>query len=425
LTVIDWVAGLRKQADGADELRMRRGNRIGTSSRSAWGRRIPWRSESGQSLVLIVLSLTLMFGIAALVFDQAELAVAHHHAQIAADAGALAAAEDMSTTNTPPSTVTTDGTSAASDNYKNSTVTISEPSGTQAQAQVTGSVNLPFGNMFGFSSGSVTAHAVAQVNTTVTNVDGTILSVGCGNSWSTNCTYNAGNVIPTGASTSDDGWQVTNAAEDPTTGYANGQTTVNLQTCQGSQGNGNCYDPGATVPETSDAEVVDLNGQSEGGMWQTVSTVPSARYVLTFWLTGNPALNGWPAASTNSFPIDAYITDGANNPYTPTVAESSPATSPCASYQPTTGYITCGWWNYQDQVCGASGVNLQDCMSGQEQANFTQESISFIAQSTSTTITFNSEVNDGDQMDGSLGWYYCGPELANITFGSPEIQLAQ
>ena len=57
--------------------------------------------------------------------------------------------------------------------------------------------------------------------------------------------------------------------------------------------------PNSTTPDVdaSLTQVVDLNGDTEGGMWQTVATVPNAKYVLTFWLTGNPALNGWPTAS--------------------------------------------------------------------------------------------------------------------------------
>lgn len=392
------------------------------------------REETGQVLILMTLAMFLILGLSAYALDAAQLAVAHHQAQVAADSAALSAAQDMSTTTTPTTTIDNDGTVAATTNDPNATATISQPTSLKGEAQINAPVSLPFGRVFGFGSGSVGAQAVAQVNTAVTNVDGTILSVGCGNSSSSNCTYVAGALIPTGANPADDGWQVTSTAEDPTDNYTPsggtaGETTVNLQTCQGSQGNGSCYEPDSGTPVSSNnlTEVVDLNGESEGGMWQTVPTTIGARYVLNFWLTGNPALNGWPGPSNNQFPVDVWITDGSDTPYTPSVNEASPPTNVCNGSHPS-DYINCGWWDYQDEQCGdtnADNVTLSNCTGGQEEADFSTESLSFIAKSTETTITFNSETNDGDQMDGSRGWFYCGPEIANIALGYPEIQLVQ
>lgn len=411
-------------------------------------RRLLVRDESGQTLILITLAMFVFLGIAAFALDAAQLSVAHHQAQVAADAAALSAAQDMSTTDTPDATVDSDGAQAATTNDPNATVTISQPTDLQAQAAVHAPVSLPFGRIFGFGSGTVGATAVAQVNTAVTNVNGTILSVGCGNTSSTNCTYCSDALIPTGQTEANDGWEVTATAEDPTTAYTPdtdssttdgsdcktttaGETTVNLQTCQGSQGSGNCYDPGATTPESSDDEVVDLNGQTEGGMWQSVTTIPDARYVLNFWLTGNPGLNGWPGPSDNEFPLDVWVTDGANTEYTPSIAATDPPTNVCSAAKHPKDYITCGWWDYQDEECGANTVapalTLTGCTSAWEQADFTEESLSFIAKSTSTTITFNSEVYDDDDYDSSQGkyWFFCGPEVANIALGQPEIQLVQ
>jgi hypothetical protein len=402
----------------------------------------------------MTIAMFLFIAIGALALDVAQLSVAHHQAQVAADAAALSAAQDMSTTTTPMSTVNQDATTAATTNDPSSTLTVSQPTDLKAQAVVSAPVHLPFGGMFGFGSGTVKAMAVAQVNTAVTNVDGTILSVGCGNTSSSNCTYCSDALIPSGKTQADDGWQVTRVAEDPTTAEkpatdssttdgsnckttTAGETTVNLQTCQGSQGSGLCYDPGSTSPESTYAEVVDLNGQTEGGMWQTVTTIPGARYVLNFWLTGNPGLNGWigPNDTTNKFPLDVYITDatkggdGTDNPYTPTIAATDPPTNVCDNAPQPTGDITCGWWDYQDDQCGTNsgGLTLLSCVGGWEQADFSQESLTFIAVSTSTTITFNSEVYDGDAYDSSASkyWFYCGPEVANISVGFPEIQLVQ
>lgn len=394
------------------------------------------REESGQVLILMTIAMFLILGVAAYAIDAAQLGVAHHQAQVAADAAALSAAQDMETTTTlePTSTVDHDGTTAAAANDPNASVTISQPSDLKAQATVSAPLSLPFGKVFGFGSGSVSAQAQAQVNTAVANVDGEVLDTYCSNE---PCTYMANSVIPTDNQTT--GWEVTSNAEEPTAGHYNGETSVNIQTCEGHQGNGQCYAPDTTTASTSNPWVVDLNGESEGGMWQTVATTVGARYVLNFELTGNPALNGWPSGSSNYFPLDVYVTDGSDTQYTPTVNEGSPPTSPCATNQPSSGFITCGFWDYQDPVCNGSsavipsgnsalspaGLSLSCNTSGQEEAYFSEESLSFVAQSSETTITFNSEVYDNNAADGGDYWFYCGPEVANITMGYPEIQLSQ
>jgi Flp pilus assembly protein TadG len=393
------------------------------------------RDQSGQSLILMTIAMFLFIIVGAFALDVAQLGVAHHQAQVAADAAALSAAQDMSTTSTPPATVEHDGTTAAQTNVPNSNVTVSEPTGLQAQAVVKSAVNLPFGRVFGLGSGTVSAQAVAQVNTAVTNINGQVLSTVCSGE---PCTYMANGQIPTDGSSS--GWKVTSTAEEPTTGNYSGETSVNIQTCEGHQGNGQCYAPTATTASTNESIwVVDLNGESEGGMWQTVPTIPDARYVVNFQLTGNPALNGWSSnGSTNYFPVDAYVTDGSNNPYTPSVNEANPPVTPCAT-RPSSGFIQCGFWDYQDPVCNGGtattaapqspvGLHLSCTTSGQEEAYFTEESLSFIAVSNETTITFNSETYDGNLPDPNASgdyWFYCGPELADITVGQPEIQLAQ
>ncbi|MFL6007778.1 MAG: pilus assembly protein TadG-related protein [Gaiellaceae bacterium] len=61
-------------------------------------RRVSFRRSDGQALVLVALMLPLLIGIAALVVNQARLLVMHRALQNAADAAALAAAQDVSTT---------------------------------------------------------------------------------------------------------------------------------------------------------------------------------------------------------------------------------------------------------------------------------------------------------------------------------------
>jgi Flp pilus assembly protein TadG len=395
------------------------------------------RDQSGQSLILMTIAMFLFIVIGAFALDVAQLGVAHHQAQVAADAAALSAAQDMETTSTPPSTVNNDGTTAAQTNDPKSTVTMSEPSGVQAKAQVTAPVSLPFGKVFGLGAGSVTATSVASVNIATTSIDGQILSINCVGDNTTPCEYGANAIVPTSSSGQTTGWEVTKKAEDPTTngpgtGYTAGESTVNIQTCNGTTGNGSCFEPNSTsaVDSNNLTQVVDLNGDSEGGMWQTVATIPNATYVLTFWLTGNPALNGWPNAAGNNFPLDVWVTSGSgtSNQFTPSVTEGSTPSNVCNTVTDPSNYVACGWWDYQDQVCGASGVSLNCTGSSQEEADFTIESMSFTATSDESTITFNSEVYDNDAEDPNApgdGWFNCGPEIAQITFGPPAIQLTQ
>ena len=109
---------------------------------------------------------------------------------------------------------------------------------------------------------------------------------------------------------------------------------------------------------------------------------------------------------------------------------STPGSTPanvCNTATKPSNYVACGWWDYRDAVCNgttattASGLTLVCSTSGQEEANFTTESFSFIATSASTTITFNSEVYDNNVSN----WFYGGPEVADITFGPPAVQLSQ
>jgi len=53
------------------------------------------RHESGQSLVVVVLALIVIMGVSALAIDVSGWFATRHHAQVAADAAALAAANYM------------------------------------------------------------------------------------------------------------------------------------------------------------------------------------------------------------------------------------------------------------------------------------------------------------------------------------------
>lgn len=144
-------------------------------------------------------------------------------------------------------------------------------------------------------------------------------------------------------------------------------------------------------------EVVDLNGETEGGMYQTISTTPGARYVLTFWLTGDPAMGTY-----TTFPIDVQVTDGAQQ-YTPGTGESA------------TG-IASKDFSVTDPI-----------VDGIEDADFVVETMSFTSESSETTITFNSQTIDNDAYDSSAGdcYFFCGPELTDIQLNYAGIELTQ
>ena len=74
------------------------------------------RNESGQSLVVVVLSIGLVIAVAAFAIDVGMWLARHHQAQVTADAAALAAANYMSTGGSAP-TATTYATTYASDNH--------------------------------------------------------------------------------------------------------------------------------------------------------------------------------------------------------------------------------------------------------------------------------------------------------------------
>ena len=115
--------------------------------------------ESGQVLPIVMLALIVIVGVAALAIDEAEMASAHHKAQLAADASALSAAQDLETPGYPTSSLNSNATTIANNNDPGSTSTVSEPDPNTATATVKAPVGLTFGGFFGHSSSTVQASA--------------------------------------------------------------------------------------------------------------------------------------------------------------------------------------------------------------------------------------------------------------------------
>ena len=132
------------------------------------------RDESGQSLALVLISMVLILGVSAFAVDVASWFVQRHHAQVSADAAALAAANCMANVGVSgnactSATDTTDAKSVAN-NYANAngpaiqTVTVDTSARTvSVTTHTTGS--LTFGGAVGISAPSITAHAVAAYGT--------------------------------------------------------------------------------------------------------------------------------------------------------------------------------------------------------------------------------------------------------------------
>jgi hypothetical protein len=125
--------------------------------------------ESGQSLVLILLAMSLIVVLAALAIDTAQWRVGHHRAQVTADAVALAAANCLASTicssTAPNGDAEQKADLIATDNgFPNSSVSFAFTSST-VRATITTSAPSTFAGFAGLSSTNVSASATASYST--------------------------------------------------------------------------------------------------------------------------------------------------------------------------------------------------------------------------------------------------------------------
>lgn len=129
------------------------------------------REERGQSLVVIVIAMTLIVAVAALAIDASSWFAKHHQAQVTADAAALAAANYMGTAiaaGTAPATASPTGTTTAVSYASRNGLPISSGNVTIDTGGQTVTVTVPTtGSLFfaGISLGSgpsISAHATAS-----------------------------------------------------------------------------------------------------------------------------------------------------------------------------------------------------------------------------------------------------------------------
>jgi Flp pilus assembly protein TadG len=238
--------------------------------------------EDGVFLVLTAMLLTVMLGMAALAIDTGSFDQAKAQAQLAADAGAVSAAESLPGS---AAAATTSATTYASTNDSGATVSATTPFGgnsSEAQVSVTKTIPAIFGAALGVNHATVSATAVAVHN------DNEIVS---DYNFATpfycyvNCSFASGQTF--GA------WTVWRG-------------NVDLSECTINQG-GDSGDQPYFSPPPGDAAysyVVDLNGNLEGGIQQSIPTTSGQAYTLTFELSGNPS---W---GQTSFVGQAAVTSG-------------------------------------------------------------------------------------------------------------------
>jgi Flp pilus assembly protein TadG len=139
------------------------------------------REESGVVLVLVAICMVVFLGMAALAIDLGSFRQAQAQAQNAADAAALAAAQDLPGN---PTTATVQANTYVQKDLPGATAVVTTPYNSDSgQVKVTVNATTPSfaGRIFGVTSAAVSASAVAGVKTTSTPVVGPIFA------GSTNC----------------------------------------------------------------------------------------------------------------------------------------------------------------------------------------------------------------------------------------------
>lgn len=131
------------------------------------------KNEDGQVLVLFALLIVVLMGFAALVIDVGMVALQKTNLQNAADAAALAGAQDLPTVGTAKSTAVAfagkNGLKATQNGVKKDgdTVTVTTPykgESTEIEVVCTRNVQYSFARVLGFTDTDVTARAVAKKN---------------------------------------------------------------------------------------------------------------------------------------------------------------------------------------------------------------------------------------------------------------------
>lgn len=123
------------------------------------------RDEGGQSLIVMVVTMAVILAIAAFAIDVGGWYATRHHAQVAADAAALAGANCMANGGTVSSctTGTTSPATVVSDNgFSSETVSFNSPGTKKITVTVKSTGSTVFSGVFGMGGPAITATAVAS-----------------------------------------------------------------------------------------------------------------------------------------------------------------------------------------------------------------------------------------------------------------------
>jgi Flp pilus assembly protein TadG len=247
-----------------------------------------------------------LLSVLGLVVDTGAGWMARHQAQVAADSAALGAAQDLTgaatdTSTTQDAEASTDGTSVADANDSGANVQVTAPydgDATTAQVVVTKSVPLPFGFTAHVSATAIAKNNVVQngsFNGTVTN---SFIEYCAANGVTTqgsqdfscptaNPTMNSWTVYSGGVDLNDSSY-IAAPASDPTA-----QSLDLVGSCS--------YNP--------NADPITCTNQTNGTIYEALSTIPGDTYTLSFDMSANPY--GGPAYK----PFSVWVSSNIVAPY--------------------------------------------------------------------------------------------------------------
>jgi Flp pilus assembly protein TadG len=273
--------------------------------------------ESGVVLVLVAVMMVAFLGMAALAIDVGSFYQAQRQAQSAADAGALAAGQDLPGSST---SATSDGTTYATTNDPGATATVTTPyAGSSSVVKVTVNTTTPsfFGHIFGLTHANVSASAVVgETQLPACSSPGTgcygifAMDSGCG---SNGVTFNgAGNTV-TGGVHSNGSIDLIGGTQSlgPTT-YGNG---TGCAVTQGGKGDTFKSGPTAQAPITQWPDDYSQVLTACGGAGAVACTGPN----------GTPSYCTQAQANFN-FPTDPIATGNVYCAYGTTGTPSTPST---------------------------------------------------------------------------------------------------
>lgn len=271
------------------------------------------RGESGAVLVVVAVSLVALLGFAALAIDVGSFYQAQRQAQSAADAGALAGADDIITS---PSAVLGDATTYASTNAPSTTPTIAANQPTSASVRVSVGANAPafFGRLLGVTSAKVSATATAAVINKASHCAATTGACDAIFAMSTSCTTSP------------------SAAVEVTTGQVNINGAVHSNGSFDATGGNDQFGPteyGSGCPAPSVK-----SGQSFNGASQPTAAPTIAEWPIDYTLQ-------YPACNSGCTGQAATAGTGVITPLTGTPSYCTQSAQSFSGLTPVTGQVYC------------------------------------------------------------------------------------